>query len=167
MSATADGVVHVLLVLASVAVFARLFVGLRDVRGAALGRVLDACIDEERVLDRQRVRVDAYRHAVLERLAKERAVGIARLTAVGAAQGAQRRGAWGAVRRALGRTRRGLTDASDGDDPIAACRRSCSHTQDTFDRALELPWPEPIREVLVEQHAMACGASQALSALQY
>ena len=130
--------------------------------------LIDACIDEQRMLDHERWRVDAYRNAVLARLAGERALAITRLTELGSAVGTgARHGSWAALQRALRRALRAFMDGSDAGDPIAACRRCCRRTEESFDRALELPWPDGIRAVLAEQRQVACGASVVLTALQY
>jgi hypothetical protein len=135
---------------------------------SVLGGLIDACIDEHRMLDHERWRVDAYRNAVLARLAAERALAIARLTELGSAVGTSARGgSWPALQRALGRATRAFMEGSDDGDPIAACCRSCRRTEERFDRALELQWPEAIRRVLAEQREVARDANVVLNALQY
>jgi hypothetical protein len=134
----------------------------------ALGQLLDACIDDARLLDHERRFVHGHRREVLEALAVERARFVTELQGLDSGTDVRpRNGSWMELGRELGRSVRGGLGLSNDGDSVAACRRSCRRTEESLDRALALAWPEPIRAALAEQRERLDDASAALVAIQF
>ncbi|HEY8073738.1 MAG TPA: hypothetical protein VIF62_06510 [Labilithrix sp.] len=132
----------------------------------AISDLIEACIDERRMLEHESRVVDPKRGKVLDGLAEERTRFVAQLRAVGA-DSRGHLGTWREVGRELGRTLRVVFGGRSGGDTVAACRRSCKRTSSRFDEALELPWPPMVRALLSEQRARLEEDGAALMAIQF
>jgi hypothetical protein len=129
--------------------------------------LIDVCGDDQRMLEHEARAVHGQRSKVLALLAKERSQFIDQLRALAGPGARPHRGSWLELARELGRTVRGQLGVSTGGDSIAACRRSLRRTEEGFDGALELPWPQAMRAVLVDQRARLDTAQDKLISVQY
>jgi hypothetical protein len=134
---------------------------------AAIAHLIDACIDDKRMLEHESRAVHGHRRLVLERLTNEQARMVDRLKALGQADARPHRGSAIELGRELGRTLRGLLGCSTSGDAVHACRRSCRRAEARFDEALQLPWPQATFAVLTEERARLGAAADALVAIQY
>jgi hypothetical protein len=136
----------------------------------AIRELIEASIDDERMMEHESRSVGGHRGAVLERLAAERGASVEKLRELGSRRGdiGSHHRSWTELGRELGRSFRVfLAGEPCNSDSVAACRRACIRTKARFDEALELAWPEAIRSILVEQRAQLDGAREALLAIQY
>jgi hypothetical protein len=135
-------------------------------RSTAIGKLIDACIDDRRMLEHESRVVDTKRGRVLETLAGERTRFVEQLRDV-ARVSRGNLGSWTEVAREFGRTMRLALGGPSASDAVAACRRSCNRTSSRFDEALTLAWPEPVRALLLQQRALLEKDSAALTAIQF
>ena len=134
----------------------------------AIDHLVDACIDDARMLQHESRTVAGHRRELLEDLARERAVFAEQLLALEEGHHARSHpGSWTELARELARSlRSGLGVSTDG-DAVAACRRSCRRTEERFDRALSLPWSEASRAIIAGQRTRLDDASRALISIQF
>ena len=134
----------------------------------AIRKVIDACLDDERMLEHESHTVGSRRSAVLHGLAIKRAAFAEQLRQIAGTRGAgSRNGSWTELGRELGRSVRTAVGGPSDSDAITACRRSCRRTESRFDAALALGLPPALHAILVEQRAELDRDMTALVALQY
>lgn len=134
----------------------------------ALGRLIDACIDDQRMLEHESRALGASRRAVLERLSDERSDVISTLEELDTEnQRGARSASWREDARELFREVRTVLGGPSSGDSITACLRSQRRTEELFDETLALPWSVAIRSVLVEQRVRVGDARAELVAIKY
>jgi hypothetical protein len=132
----------------------------------AIPRLINACLDDERMLEHESRSTQGYRRNVLEDLAEDRTRFVRELRELGYAESAWHTGVVERLRE-LGRSFRGVLGGPSGADSVAACRRSCRRTASVFDEALDLEWPARVRAILNEQRARLDDSQRSLNAIQY
>jgi len=132
-----------------------------------IAKLIDACLDDERMLEHESRFVSPERARVLRVLAAERGRFIDELRGVGGIRDTREHGSWRELGRELSRDLRVALGLGNGGDAIAACRRSCKRTEARFERALDLPWPTPSRAVIEGQHARIHATRDELSAVEF
>jgi hypothetical protein len=134
----------------------------------AVDKVIEACIDDARMLEHESETVGKRRSQVLHHLASKRAQFVHKLRHVaGRSETGSRNGSWTELGRELGRSFRLVLGGPSDGDAITACRKSCRRTESRFDAALRLPLPPAVHAVLVEQRAQLDQDMNALADLQY
>jgi hypothetical protein len=133
----------------------------------AIGQLINACIDDERMLTHEKRAVGGRRRQVLEQLERERARSIEQLRALSSGTVHSDHASWIEQGREAARMLRGMVGGPNGGDSVSACLRSCRRTEERFDEALLLPWPDATRTILVEQRARLDDAHAALVAVRH
>ena len=134
----------------------------------AIDKVIEACIDEGRMLEHESRTVSKQRSEVLQHLATKRAQFVDELQRVGGRSDAgSHNGSWTELARELGRSFRLALGGPSDSDAVSACRRSCRRTESRFDAALGLPLSPSVHALLVEQRAQLDTDTKALIAIQY
>ena len=131
-----------------------------------IDRLVGACVDDKRMLEREIAEVGPRQRATLSELAVERGRFVNELRALGG--GASRRG--GSAMELLHELGRWLERAATGPsntDAVAACRRSLRRTEARYDQALQLSWSEKVRAVLVSQRDQLHRSRDKLISIQY
>jgi hypothetical protein len=133
----------------------------------AMAKLIDVCIDDERMLGHESRVVHGFRGAVLERLAAERTAFVEQLRDLDGVGAGSHHGSWIGRGREWGRSLRvGVGGPNDG-DAVAACRRSNERAEARFDAALDLSWPELTRATLFRQRMRLDIARDALIGIEY
>lgn len=137
---------------------------------ASLRRLIDAFVDDERMLDHESRAVRGRRKEVLAAMSTERGRFVDQLRVLEGANPRRTspgRGSWIELARELGRTLRGKLGVSSAGDSITACRRSLRRTEEALDRALKVPSPKSTRALLLDQRARLDAGRDELIAIQY
>jgi hypothetical protein len=141
---------------------------MKKTTAGALRQLIDACIDDQRMLDHESRAVAGRRKAVLERLGEERADQIATLENLdGENDVGAHSASWREHAREIAREVRTMLGGPSSGDSVAACLQSCRRTEERFDATLELPWPIAIRSVLLDERARLDDARAALVSIKY
>jgi hypothetical protein len=134
----------------------------------AVGNLIDACLDDKRMLEHESRVVGTDRAKLLRKLATERSHDVEDLRGVLSARDKREHGgSWAELGRELGRGLRVALGFRSEGDSIAACRQSCMRTMSRFDQALDLPLAESVRAIVVEQRARLDSAHEALRRMQF
>lgn len=134
----------------------------------AIGKLIEGCLDDERMLEHESHTVGSHRRAVLHNLATKRARFAERLRQIaGQSDVGSRNGSWRELGRELGRSLRWALGGPSDSDAISACRRSCRRLESRFDKVLALRLPPAVRTVVAEQRIELDEDMNALVALQY
>jgi len=140
----------------------------RTKTAGALGRLINACIDDQRMLAHESRGVGAGRRVVLDRLSDERSELITTLEGLDTEnQRGARSSSWREDARELFREVRTVLGGPSSGDSVTACLQSNRRTEELFDETLALPWPLAIRSVLVDERARLDDARTALIAIKY
>jgi len=133
----------------------------------ALGKLIRACVDDERTLHHERNFVDAGRAGILLRLAREREQFVEDLERVGGR--VQRRPSGSSVEllREAGRTLFVAAAGRNHGDAVASCRHSHARTEARYDRAMLKPWPDPVARLLAAQVSLLREGTDELNQLQF
>lgn len=131
-----------------------------------LGKLIRACVDDERTLRHECKFVDASRAETLTRLACEREQFVAELERLG--QGVQPHdGSWTELSREVGRDIWVTAAGRNSGDAITTCRHSLARTEALYDEALQVSWPDEIRCLLVSQRRRLHDETDELNQLRF
>ncbi len=132
----------------------------------ALGKLIRACVDDERTLRHECEFVDASRAETLTRLACEREQFVAELERLG--EGVQPHdGSWTELSREVGRDIWVTGAGRNSGDAITTCRHSRARTEALYDEALQASWPDEIRRILAAQRCRLHDETDELNQLQF
>lgn len=137
---------------------------------SSVERLIDACVDDGRMLEHESRAVRASRREVLRELASERARFAADLEALVGGPGRRgrtNRSSWLELGRELGRSLRGVLGGPSEGDSVAACLRSCRRTESRYDAALVEELPAGVRDVVAAQRKRLGEDHDALVAIQF
>jgi hypothetical protein len=131
-------------------------------------RIIRDCVDDEMMLARSGILLDAVRRTVLVGLADERERFVDELQLVGRTllRTPRARGSLLGVMRRLWLRFFALMGGANAGDAIAACKDSQGRVEATFAAALDLPWTREVHGVLSAQHRRICEARQLLIGIQ-
>lgn len=138
---------------------------------SALGSVIDACIDDGRMLEHESRSASPRRRDVLHGLAAQRAsfvTALMELSGEANLRGRANRPSLKERGRELARSFRGVLGGPSDSDAVAACLRSCRRTESRYEAALgQTTLPTRVRELLVAQRRQLGEDDAALLAIQF
>jgi hypothetical protein len=132
-----------------------------------LRKLIRACVDDERTILHERKFVDARRAQTLARLARERAQFVADLERLAERLPRRPSGSWAELLREVARDVWVVAAGLNNGDAIATWRNARVRTEARYDRAMERPWPDEIRRVLMAQRRRLHDETDELNQLQF
>ncbi len=132
-------------------------------RSTAIAKVIESCLDDERVLFRASKLVDPEKRALLTHLADERRRFSEELERMTAPIGRGSLGSWGAIFRELGTDLWARVVGRTAAEALSACRRSQQHTDARYEETLALEWPNELEVALAAQHDRVHAAASELA----
>jgi hypothetical protein len=130
----------------------------------AVAKVIQSCLDDERMLVQKSHGLDPPRAAVLVRLADERRRFAEELERF---NGQASRESWSSLAREVASKAWMRLAGGNAGDLVAACRRSQQRTELRYERALALALPQALRTALVSQRERVHAAGDELAKIEY
>ena len=134
---------------------------------STLQKLIRACVDEGRMLQRESARADARRGPTLERLARERAQFVVDLEGLESLRLRRASGSWVELLREVGRDAFVLLAGRNTGDSVAVCRRSRARTEKRYEKALEGRWSDEARRVVAGQRRRVHDEADELIQIQF
>jgi hypothetical protein len=132
-----------------------------------LRQLISACVDEERTLRHERKFVSAEGAETFTRMASERAQFASELKRLGDTSRSNPGASWAEFLREAGRSLWVSAAGRNNGDAVRSCRHSRARTEGRYDAAMQRPWSDETRNVLVEQRRRIHEETDELSRLQF